>query len=152
MIRYRRLTIEELNEMEQEFIQYLVANGVEAKDWELLKENDSEEVQLWIDGFSDVVMQKVLEGVRYMEHRTSNEARLFECGEKEIYLIGMKSVEVDLLNPEELASAAVEPGKIELYKGAKAYAKAREDELFEMIQAGCEISDGKVYQLLKQMV
>jgi len=144
--------MEELNEMEQEFIQYLVANGIEAKDWELLKENDEDQVQLWIDGFSDVVMQKVLEGVRYMEHRTSEEARLFECAEQEMYLIGVKSAVVDLLNTEELASAAVDPGKIELYKGVKAYAEIREDELFEMLQAGCEISDGKMYRLLKQMV
>ncbi|MAR67425.1 MAG: hypothetical protein CL833_09270 [Crocinitomicaceae bacterium] len=152
MTKYRRLTVEELDEMQQEFIHYLVANGIEAKDWEQLKEKDESQAQLWIDSFSDVVIQKVLEGVKYIEHRTSNESKLFECLPDEIRLIGLRSEEVDLLDSEELAAASLNPGKVELFKGVKKYSKKREDELFELLQSGGEISDGKMYLLLKQMV
>ena len=152
MTKYRRLTVEELDEMQQEFIHYLVANGIEAKDWEQLKEKDESQAQLWIDAFSDMVIQKVLEGVKYIEHRTSNESKLFECLTDEIRLIGLRSEEVDLLDSEQLAAASLNPGKVELFKGVKKYSKKREDELFELLQAGGEISDGKMYLLLKQMV
>ena len=152
MTKYRRLTVEELDEMQQEFIHYLVANGIEAKDWEQLKEKDESQAQLWIDSFSDVVIQKVLEGVKYIEHRTSNESKLFECLPDEIRLIGLRSEEVDLLDSQELAAASLNPGKVELFKGVKKYSKKREDELFELLQSGGEISDGKMYLLLKQMV
>ena len=144
--------MEELDEMQQEFIHYLVANGIEAKDWEQLKEKDESQAQLWIDSFSDVVIQKVLEGVKYIEHRTSNESKLFECLPDEIRLIGLRSEEVDLLDSEQLAAASLNPGKVELFKGVKKYSKKREDELFELLQSGGEISDGKMYLLLKQMV
>ena len=152
MTKYRRLTVEELDEMQQEFIHYLVANGIEAIDWKRLKEKDESQAQLWIDSFSDMVIQKVLEGVKYIEHRTSNESKLFECLPDEIRLIGLRSEEVDLLDPEQLAAAANNPGKVELFKGVKKYSKKREDELFELLQSGGEISDGKMYLLLKQMV
>ena len=56
MTKYRRLTVEELDEMQQEFIHYLVANGIEAKDWKRLKEKDESQAQLWIDSFSFLLL------------------------------------------------------------------------------------------------
>ena len=149
-MKYRRLSEEELQEMEQEFIQYLVANGIDAGDWKKIQQTD--EATNWIENFSDVVLQKALEGIKYLEFRSAHEARFFECGEKEMNLVAMTSKEVDLTNSEQLTAAINQPGKIELFKGNKKYSKSRELELFEMTQSGCEITDGKLYLLLMQMV
>jgi len=149
-MKYRRLSEEELQEMEKEFVQYLVSNGIDAPEWKKIQKTDAAED--WILGFSDVVLQKVLEGVEFLEFRSSHEARFFSCSSEEMNMIAMTSSDVDLTKPEEVALAMQNPGKIELYKGSKKYAKSRELELFEMTQTGCVISDGKLFELLKGMV
>ncbi len=150
-MKYRRLSAEELEEMEQEFIQYLVSNGIDAPQWERIKA-ESDEAQMWLDGFSDVVLQKVLEGIRYLEYRSAAEARFIACGEHEMNMIALVSKQVDLTDSEALKAAVVKPGKLEVFKGTKPYSEDRESELFKLTQSGCEISDGKMYLLLKQMI
>lgn len=150
-MKYRRLNSEELQELEQEFIQYLVSNGIDAPEWESIK-TDAPKADAWIDGFSDSVIQKVLEGIKYLEFRSAHEARFIECGPEEMKMVAMISQDVDLTNSKELEDAVKNPGKIELFKGNKKYSKSREEELFALTQTGCEISDGKLYLLLKQMV
>lgn len=151
-MKFRRLTAEELGEMEQEFIHYLIANGIDAPEWEKIKSAGGDEAEQWILGFSDMVLQKVLEGVNYLEFRSEYEARFFECGSEEMNLIAMISRDIDLNDTEQLEAATKNPGKIELFKGNKKYSGNREEELFAMTQSGCEISDGKMFLLLKQMV
>jgi hypothetical protein len=149
-MKYRRLSEEELHEMEKEFVQYLVSNGIDAPEWkQIQKTKKSEE---WIIGFSDAVLHKVLEGIEYLEFRSAHEARFFNCSSEDMRMIAMTSTDVDLTKPEEVVLAMQDPGKIELYQGSKRYIKARELELFEMTETGCVISDGKLFDLLKEMV
>ena len=42
MPKYRLLTQDELNELEHEFINYLVLNGITAEDWEDIKKSKQE--------------------------------------------------------------------------------------------------------------
>ena len=137
-MKYRRLSSEELQEMEQEFIQYLVSNGIDAADWKKIQK--TEEAETWILGFSEAVLQKALEGINYLEFRSSHEARFIECGKEGMRLVAMTSSEVDLTKPEEVALVMQKPGKIELFKGQKKYTKEREIELFEMTT---EMEQGK---------
>ena len=45
-MKYRRLTIDELKELEQEFIQFLINNGIEGNDWEKIKPISSSKDQI----------------------------------------------------------------------------------------------------------
>ena len=40
MPKYRLLTLEELQELEKEFVEYLVLNGITADDWEKIKKEN----------------------------------------------------------------------------------------------------------------
>ncbi|MDC3336823.1 DUF6495 family protein [Flavobacteriales bacterium] len=152
-MKYRRLTIDELKELEQEFIQFLISNGIESNDWEKIKKDTPKEADILVDTFSDVVQQKVLEGVRYLEYRAKNEARYFECNAEEIKLIALTSRDVDLLDVAAIKRAVHNSVRgIEIYSGVKKYAKQRELELFNMIQSGCEITDEKLFLLLHNML
>ena len=77
MVKYRRLSIEELEELEKEFIQFLAVNGIDAAKWQDLKQNQIEEANEFIDSFSDLVFGKSLEGVQYIEHRTASDYKIF---------------------------------------------------------------------------
>ena len=88
---FRKLTEDELKELKEEFVQYLVANGVDAELWEQLKKDEPEKSDLFVQQFSNVVLQKSLEKIEYLEHRTPSDVKLFYCGKETIDLIAIKS-------------------------------------------------------------
>ena len=92
---FRKLTEDELEELKEEFVQYLVANGVDAELWEQLKKDEPEKSDLFVQQFSNVVFQKSLEKIEYLEHRTPSDVKLFHCGKETIDLIALKSSVVD---------------------------------------------------------
>ncbi len=147
---FRKLREDELEELKEEFVQYLVANGVDAELWEQIKKDEPEKSDLFVQQFSDVVLQKSLEKIQYLEHRTSSDVKLFYCGKETIDLIALKSSAVDLTN---MAKFNAEDFKdIEIFKASKSYSKNREFELFEMTEKGCQITTHLLYDLLKQML
>ena len=147
---FRRLTDDELEELKDEFVQYLVANGVDADLWEQYKKDETEKAELFVQQFSNVVLQKSLEKVEYLEHRTPSDLKLFYCGKEGIDLIALKSSVVDLTNMSEFNAKDFK--NIEIFKATKPYTKKREVELFELTKKGCQITSHMLYDLLKQMV
>ena len=147
---FRKLTEDELEELKDEFVQYLVANGVDADLWEHYKKDETEKAELFVQQFSNVVLQKSLEKVEYLEHRTPSDLKLFYCGKERIDLIALKSSVVDLTNMAEFNPEDFK--NIEIFKASKPYTKKREVELFELTEKGCQITSHMLYDLLKQMV
>ena len=147
---FRKLTEDELEELKDEFVQYLVANGVDADLWEQYKKDEPEKADLFVQQFSNVVLQKSLEKVEYLEHRTPSDLKLFYCGKEAIDLIALKSSVVDLTNMAEFNAEDFK--NIEIFKATKPYTKKREIELFELTKKGCQITSHMLYDLLKQMV
>ena len=149
-MKFRLLTKEELEELEPEFIQYLSANGIDADKWKSILTEDKEEMNAHLSKFSDIVIQKSLEKINYIEYRTQSDLKLFYFDKKEANFIGLKSSTInleklDLTNKEELK-------EIDLFKASKKYGSSRESELFELLNDGCSISDGALYYQLKQFI
>jgi len=48
----------------------------------------------------------------------------------------------------EITKADITKGQFSISLQSKKYQKTRELELFQMIQGGAEVSDGKIYELL----
>ena len=59
-MKYRRLTLEELEPLENEFIDFLVVNGIIADDWRHLLAHDLEKSNQIIDAFSEVVFEGIM--------------------------------------------------------------------------------------------
>ena len=114
---FRKLTEDELEELKEEFVQYLVANGVDAELWEQLKKDEPEKSDLFVQQFSNVVLQKSLEKIEYLEHRTPSDVKLFYCGKETIDLIALKSSVVDLTNMAEFNAEDFK--SIEIFKATK---------------------------------
>ena len=146
---FRKLTEDELEELKEEFVQYLVANGVDAPLWEQFKKDDPDKAELFLQQFSNIVIQKSLEKIEYLEHRTPSDLKLFYCGKETIDLIAIKSSFVDLTRMAEFNTKDFKD--IEFFKATKSYSKNREVELFEMTEKGCQIASHGLYDLLKQM-
>lgn len=146
-VKYRRLTMDELAALEQEFVEFLVVNGITAPDWEKLKVTDTEKVDHMIGLFSDVVFSSVMRKTRFLSYITPKKLMCFACGDELIELLYLKTDDpsIDLstmpLSPEVLSNCT-------LAAQSKPYSDTRELEIFKMTQQGCLADDGVLYQQL----
>ena len=156
-MKYRRLTHDELAELETEFVRFLATNSIPADDWLKMKENEPQKVNELINVFSDTVFESILKKVAYLEHRSPRDLRLFKCDEGRIYLIGLKiegitSIDFTENLPAETMinrfKAASSNAVLKMYRAEKSYKKERAIELFNMMEKGALISDGKLYESL----
>lgn len=118
--------------------------------WESIKVNDKKEMDAHIVSFSDIVLQKSLEKISYVEFRTENDLKLFHFDKEEAYFIGLKSKTVNLekfdLSKKDLLK------EIDLFKSTKKYTISREKEVFDLLNKGCTVSDGALYYQLKKFI
>ncbi|MGO1752410.1 MAG: DUF6495 family protein, partial [Psychroflexus sp.] len=67
-MKYERLTREQLEEMHQEFINFLATQKITADEWEKIKREQPGVAEQELDVFSDLVWEGVLNNVNYVEH------------------------------------------------------------------------------------
>lgn len=154
-MKFKRLPQKELDNLQEDFISYLVVNGITADDWEVLLKSDVEKADGLIDSFSDVVYAKVMEKIEYVDHRTKNEIKVFYLGEKEIEMIG---IEIEDESLSFLESSSIEKlakgeykGEVKLFKQVKPYSSEREIEVFEMLEKGCFVVDARMFNIMKHL-
>jgi hypothetical protein len=66
-------------------------------------------------------------------------------------LIGLKvslDSAIDLTNTVDLAKIGVYTEGSHIYRAEKKYTRGREREIFELMENGCRISDGHLFELL----
>tara|TARA_R110002049_G_scaffold100145_5_gene244000 strand:- start:3997 stop:4479 length:483 start_codon:yes stop_codon:yes gene_type:complete len=154
-MKYRYLTDQELEILEKDFVHFLVANGIDNDEWVRVNAESKEKALEIVGLFSDVVIEKAIENIKYLEYRSAKSLKIFHCKEKEISLIGLDIDEESNLDFTEADSAekAMAEGTdaIKTYKTKKAYHPSRTEELFKMMEAGCYIVDGKFYNTLNHL-
>ena len=157
-MKYRRLHRDELEELEKPFIQFLVANTITAEDWQKIKTEDPEKADKLIDIFSDIAIDKMMSDVNYLQWCSATEIRCFYCDQELIFQMGMRmegssSIDFkDQTDPKILMDSLRQTGaELKLFSAQKKYSKERGIELFHMIENGCRISDGTLYNTLKEL-
>lgn len=152
MPEYRRLSQEELHELQKEFIEYLVINGITAEDWEQMKTSDLPKAEKVIDLFSDVVFESILRKITFLEYRDKTSLRVFQCLNEKLVVVSMEasgSKEADFTDASYIQKAMVETSdSFRVYTTEKLYGRKREAELFEMLQTGCVITDDRLFKTL----
>jgi hypothetical protein len=156
-MKYRKLDREELESLETEFIRFLTANTVTGDDWVKIKAESPDKAEQLIEMFSDIVFEKILDGVEYLEFKSPQDYKTFHCTEDRIYLLGLRvegNTELDFtseLPPQEMIRQLQNSdASLKLYAAEKAYKPERRQELFRMMESGALISkDGAMYKLLE---
>lgn len=154
-MKYKRLASEELRELEKEFVRFLASAQITGSDWEKLKLNEVEKAEELIEVFSDLVYEKVMNKIDYLEYRDNKSLNIFHFTNDKILLIGLRVKEnssIDLM-VENVFDAWNQSNmnSVNLIKTEKTYSKERGLEVFELLQTGCLISDGKLFKLLKEL-
>jgi len=158
-MKYRRLSNEELKELEKDFVKFLAANHITADDWVKLKKNDQDKVEELIGVYSDIVYDKALTKLEYLEFKTPHDIKTFHCQSEKMVLMGIAvsptagvDFTKDLSAQSMMDILKKNSQEIQIYTAEKAYNDNRETELFQMMESGCLISkDGYLFKTLLQL-
>ena len=158
-MKYRILTKEELEELESEFITFLAANGIPAEDWVRMKEEEVEKSHKLIEIFSDVVFDKILSNVHFLEHRQQDTIRIFRFEEQKVTMNGIhiegKSA-IDFTKNQDTTTLVqlfkLNPGKLRIFTAEKVYKKDKLQEIFNLMQSGAQIlKNDRLFHTIEQL-
>lgn len=158
-MKFRRLTVDELKQMEKEFITFLASNSITALDWESLKKREPRKATTLVEIFSDIVFEKALSNCLCIEQLSTKEFRVYRFFDTSVKLIVMKvhpesSIELTEgeLGKNVLHLIQSAPNQISIYKAQKNYKKLREQEMFEVLQSGGYMADSVLFDALNTML
>lgn len=152
---YKRLSPEELQALEKDFILFLAHAQITGPDWEKMKKEEPIKAEELIDVFSDVVYDKVLKKIQYLEYREPKSLNIYKCDTSKIELVGIRvNEQSDLdLTAENVFEQWNESNNssVTIINSEREYTKERELEVFELLQTGCLITNDKLFSILSKL-
>jgi hypothetical protein len=155
-MKYSRLTKEQFEELQQEFINFLATQTITVDEWIDIKANKPEVAEQELDVFSDLIWQGVLSKVNYLEHISPQQMHLFHCAKKHMRLIALKikNSEIDITTTEGYAwfKDNLLSDDVEMFTATKTYSDDKGKDKFKLIQEGANITKGDLYNYFEDLV
>ncbi|MEY8020948.1 DUF6495 family protein [Muriicola sp. SD30] len=155
-MKYTRLTKQQLEELHQEFINFLATQSITASEWEMIKTNRPHIAEEEIDVFSDLVWEGVLTKVEYLENISAQQMHLFHLSSKEMKLISVKlrNPKVDLTTSEGFGwfKKNWQSDFVDYLVASKAYSDDPNADKFDLIQQGAVITKGELYNWFDKII
>lgn len=154
-MKYRRLTQQQLEELQPEFVNFLATQSITGEEWKNLKEEKPAVAEDEVDVFSDLIWEGVLTKVEYLENVSAQHMHLFHCAQKEMKLISVK-----VMNPDIDLTTKIgfdwfkknwQSDFVEYLTASKAYVEENLDK-FKLIEQGAVITKGDLYQWFESMI
>ena len=154
-MKYTRLAKEQLEELHEEFINFLATQSITGEEWKSLKSTKPEVAEDEIDIFSDLIWEGVLAKVQYLENISAQHMHLFHCAEKEMKLFSVKVLNPDIDLNTEIGFGWFKKNWqsdfVEYLTASKAYTEDKNLDIFNLIQQGAAITKGSLYQWFESM-
>lgn len=155
-MKYRRLTKEQLEEMHQEFINFLATQSITAKEWNEIKTNQPEIAEQEIDIFSDLVWEGVLTKAKFLEHISPRTMNLFSLGEKEMELIsimvGDELIDITTKEGYQWLQKNLLDDEVKIFTAKKAYSEDPNGDKFKLIETGAIITKGELFNYFDDLM
>jgi len=155
-MKYRQLSKEQFEALHKEFAQFLATQQIDVNEWNELKKGKPEMVEEELNLFSDVVWDDALTKTKYLEHFSKQNINLFKCDKKSIsrIVVTIDKTDFDFFKEKDYQWFVDNTNNetVEFLKGAKKYSKERNQELFDLIEKGSVISDGKLFESLQMLI
>lgn len=149
-MKYIRLSKEQLEELHQEFINFLAAQSITAEEWEDIKKNKPEVAEEELDLFSDLIWEGVLGKAEYLEHISSNQLFLFQITDQTMNLIGIKidnkAIDITTREGYNWLQNNLMHDSVSLYTSSKNISEDRNNDVFVLIRQGAVITKGDLYR------
>jgi len=155
-MKYTRLTKEQFESLEQEFITFLAAQSITGEEWKQIKETTPEVAEQELDVFSDLVWEGVLQNASYLENIAPQQLFLFELGETSMNLIVLKITDAkqDVTTPEgyRWLQKNFASDDVEFLTANKEYSDDRNGDVFALIQQGAVITKGELFNFFDRTI
>ena len=153
MVKYRYLTDEELREFEEEFKHFLIANGLHSEEWERLNNEDSNKAIEVVALFSNLILDKVYDNVKFIVHVGQKDLKAFKFYEDRAVLIGVDyKGKYDFPKDDILKFVADNASDMLIYSTSKSFSKEnRNQEVHFLVKLGGNMSDGQVFDFLHKI-
>ncbi len=155
-MKYTRLTKEQLEELHPEFITFLASQSIDKQEWDELKEKSPKVAEQEIDVFSDMIWDRAMTNVSYIDHFSEQFIFLFRCESDMVYSYVIKSFNASISFLTEKGinwlSENIAGNEIEIQQGKKNITQDRNGALFQIIKQGGIISKGELYTKLETLL
>ena len=155
-MKYTRLTKEQFEELNQEFINFLATQSITAKEWKEIKKQKPAVAEEELDVFSDLVWEGVLSKVDYLENIAPQHMYLFSAGKTQLRLIGLKikRQEIDLTTKDGFAwlRENLMSDEVELFNAEKSIETDKNIKIFELIKQGSTITKGELFKYFGDLI
>ncbi len=157
MEKFRRLRLDELQEVAPQFVRFLAVHGLDAVAWQKMKSQQPDQSDQLIVQFSQLVFEGVIGRVTHLLHRRPRDIRAYHCLADKILLRGLLiegETQLDLsraeLAAEEIMQQIRQDGaKVKVFSAERAYrAQDRAQDIFLLMEEGARIADDTIFQLL----
>ena len=149
-MQYARLTKEQLEELHQEFINFLATQSITAEEWKDIKTNKPHVAEEELDIFSDLVWERVLTNARFLEHISPNQMHLFALNDDKMSLIAVKvdAPDVDITTKEgyQWLQDNLGDDRVVFLNASKEYGEKPNVDKFALIQQGAQITKGDLFK------
>lgn len=149
-MKYIRLSKEQLDELNFEFARFLAAQQIDANQWKRLKKENPKIVEDEIDVFSDMVWEKSLSRVQFLERFEKQSLSFIKINSNGMSLrsVVVNNPDIDMTTSEGMqwVSENFFSHQVQFYKGEKCFSEERNTEIFRLILQNYHISDGTYYQ------
>lgn len=153
-MKYTRLTKEQLEALHHDFARFLATQQITADEWDTLKKEKPHVAEQEIDIFSDLVWEKSLEKVRFLDKidRQSLHCFYFEKENAKMISIILHNNQIDLTTREgfEWLQNNIQSPDIDLFTGKKTFTTDYKIEIFKLIEQGSQIADGTLFNTLSE--
>ncbi|MFT4801607.1 MAG: cag pathogenicity island protein 24 [Flavobacteriaceae bacterium] len=156
MIKYSRLTKEQFEEMQEEFINFLAAQSITGKEWDEIKRVKPEVAEEELDIFSDLIWEGVLNNASYLENISAQQLFLFKVEESFMKLIVIKTTnkKIDFTTVEGYQwlqkNFAFE--EVAFFTANKDFTGKKNGDIFSLIQQGAIITKGSLFSFFNDIV
>ena len=152
-MKYKFLSDEELEILENELLQFLIVNGIDGAEWKRINEEKPDKALELIGLFSDLVWQRSLEKAQCGDIITDNQYLIFQFRKEEIELFGLRCTnKISANNFSDFVSCLkTNPSGLDLIHQTKTYKMSREEEIFSMMNNGLLLCDQANFDFLKNL-
>lgn len=146
MIKYRCLSKDELDELQQEFLKFLLVQNIYPEQWENLKMQNTDKAHEQIELFSNIVFDKILSETTFLELISGKRIECYQFNKESAQLLALQANENNQVDFVNQTLTEISPNEYHIYSGTKKYKNDRNSEVFYIMQKGAVKTDGTLFK------
>ena len=152
-MKYRRLSKNQFESLNREFALFLALQSIDKIRWDQIKSYNFSLTDKLLDQFSDMVWDRSLEKIIYLENRSDYHLFLFKCKNNSIDLI-LLEIETDcpsFMNNgyRKWLSKNLLDTRVKIFESTRLLYDNLKEEKYRLMTQGATVSNGEIYEDLK---